>query len=278
MHHRPSYRAESPVAPVGELSTRLSWELVAWELVAALDAIGAWAPSWLTWVRAPVGIVATVMAPGYLLVPWLRPQPARQTDAEYWFLALLLSIAVTIALGLVYAYGGISLTAGNVALGQASVLTLEVGAATLSGRYQPLGLFARARRPATLMLGATIVALALTTLAVGRAALATRPALYLTNLRGHLEGFPYAVPYRTVAAIVVHVTAPPGDKLTLTERVNSQWVSSFPVSTASNGSWARVVRLPTAPVRRRMMVQFTLLGRGMTRTVWLHYWTGVAFP
>jgi hypothetical protein len=261
-----------------EIPRRLSWELVGWELLAALEGIGAWGPGWTEWIHAPVGLIVTLIAPGYLLLPWVHPRHVRQSGAERWFLTLLLSMAVTMALGLVYAYLHIRLTGGNVALGQAGFLTLEVGAATLTGRYRPLANQDPVRGRGYKILAITVGLLGLVTFAIGQFALAPRPALYVTDRQGHLEHFPYAVPYGATATVAVHVTGPAGAQLSLIETLNGKRVALFHVSLGRRGMWSRSVPLPTASLRRLMTVQFILVGPRLTRRVWIHYWTGLALP
>jgi uncharacterized membrane protein len=259
-------------------TVELSWELVMWEMLAALDVVGACLPAWPLWLRAPVGLLMTLIAPGYLALPWVRPRLTANARPERWFFTFLLSMAATIGLGLAYAYLHIRLNAVNLAVGQAGLLTMEVGAAAVGGRYRPLLTRHRYDRVAYLSLLVMAAALTGVTVLVGSSALAPRPALYLTDVEGHLEHFPYAVPAGASFLVTVHVTGLRGEHCDLLVRADGVLLERLSLEGGPNGEWSRPFRLPTRPQTQLLTVTFVLQGPHLTRTVWIRYWTGTALP
>lgn len=259
------------------------WGAVAAQGIVDVLLVSSQGSGFMAVLHGATGLLTVLVCPGYLATSWIPQERYRLTEPGRWFIAVLLSMTVTVILGLVYAYGHVPLTARWVVLGLAAVVTGEVVITAWRSRQTLKPAVKRRRPPAVPAIGlvGVLIAIALVTSVIAASTLKPHTALYLTDARGHLEGYPYAIPWGTRAWVEVHVVLAGSSGYRLEEFINGRRVWTVLLHLRRQTPWTHRLRLPTTRATARVHLTLRLspvTSRSPTREVYIAYWSGTSPP
>lgn len=246
-----------------------------WGLALLFSVAAAGFPAPLRFV---VGLSASVLGPGYVLVQLLFPRRQQLAGVERLGLTLLGSLIWILAWVVLLAETGLRLDVMSATVGLATPLIVGAEALRWRRRGIPASEVYHAGIPHGIpkAIWAAMALLALLTAAVAASNLnSNHVSLSLTDTQGHLSGYPSSILPHTTYPMTVHVNhLSPGRSYRVVVVEGPHAAARWSIPLHHGTTWSHILRL-TGPASRQVTKVFIYLfqaGRPTPiRTLWIQY-------
>jgi uncharacterized membrane protein len=276
-----------PAAPLGRSARRerapdadIGFGIVVSILLVATNTL---VPSSTTVWRAVLGLLATLVLPGYYFVEMVFPRRREIDPAARWVLALVMSCASVVVMSLLISlanqhWPGIVLNVVDTTDAICSAIVLFAAVAwwrrrrlmpdEASGFTFPRGTIPKA------VLAFAVVLSGLAWGIAGRNLSEHAPELALTSPSGQLSGYPFQIHRGELYPLQVLITNPTDTTLRLRLIIADArgTLARQSLSIPAHISWSRRVTLPSETLGKHEVVSFVLVRHGSPiRRAWVRY-------